>query len=53
VLALKEPDSENPLPLLEGRTMVDGQPAAYVCENFSCKLPVTDVEALRHLLILA
>ena len=53
VLALKEPDSENPLPLLEGRTMVDGQPAAYVCENFSCKLPVTDVEALRHLLISA
>ena len=53
VLAHKEPDSENPLPLLEGRTLVDGQPAAYVCENFSCKLPVTDVEALRHLLISA
>ncbi len=53
VLALKEPDSENPLPLLEGRILVDGQPAAYVCENFSCKLPVTDVEALRHLLISA
>ncbi len=50
VLALREPDSENPLPLLEGRTLVDGQPAAYVCENFSCKLPVTDVAALRHLL---
>ena len=34
VLALKEPDSENPLPLLEGRSMVDGLPAAYVCENY-------------------
>ena len=53
VLALKEPDSENPLPLLEGRSMVDGLPAAYVCENFACKLPVTDVEALRHLLVSA
>lgn len=47
VLALKEPDSENPLPLLEGRTLVEGQPAAYVCENYACRLPVTSIEALR------
>ena len=47
VLALKEPDSENPLPLLAGRTLVEGQPAAYVCENYACRLPVTSVEALR------
>lgn len=47
VLALKEPEDENPLPLMEGRTLVDGQPAAYVCENYACKLPVTSVEALR------
>lgn len=51
VLALGEPESENPLPLLEGRTLVDGQPAAYVCENYACKLPVTSVEALRELLV--
>ena len=51
VLALREPDGENPLPLLEGRTLVDGQPAAYVCENYACKLPVTSVEALRQLLV--
>ena len=50
VLALREPDSENPLPLLEGRTLVDGQPAAYVCENYACQLPVTGVDALRQLL---
>ncbi len=48
VLALKEPEEENPLPLLEGRTLVDGLPAAYVCENYACKLPVTSVEALRN-----
>jgi uncharacterized protein len=29
---------------------IDGKPAAYVCENFPCKAPVTDAESLRHLL---
>ncbi len=51
VVALREPDSENPLPLLEGRGLVDGEPAAYVCENYACQLPVTGVEALRQLLV--
>ena len=51
VLALKEPDSENPLRLLEGRGLVDGEPAAYVCENYACQLPVTGVEELRQLLV--
>jgi uncharacterized protein YyaL (SSP411 family) len=31
-----------PPPLLEDRTAVDGQPAAYVCERFVCLQPVTD-----------
>ena len=34
-------------PLLADRTLVDGQPAAYVCERFVCRLPVTDPESLR------
>ncbi len=50
VLGLKHPDHENPLPLFENRTLVDAKPAAYVCENFACKLPVTDAEALARLL---
>ncbi len=33
-------------PLLDARTEVGGEPAAYVCEGFTCKLPVTDPEAL-------
>ncbi len=33
-------------PLLEQRTMQDGQPTAYVCENYACQLPVTDAAAL-------
>jgi uncharacterized protein YyaL (SSP411 family) len=39
--------SEAPVPLLEGRGLVDGQAAAYVCRNFACQLPVTDPAALR------
>ncbi len=35
------------VPVLRDRGLVDGKPAAYVCRNFACKLPVTDVEALR------
>ena len=34
------------IPLLEQRDMVNGQPAAYVCQNYVCQLPVTDPEAL-------
>ncbi|MEV4336392.1 thioredoxin domain-containing protein [Streptomyces sp. NPDC049590] len=34
-------------PLLAGRTLIDGAPAAYVCRGFVCDLPVTDPEALR------
>ena len=29
---------------------IDGKPAAYVCENFTCKAPVTDPTALSELL---
>src|SRR5437762_934825 len=29
---------------------IDGKPAAYVCENFTCKAPVTDPKALAELL---
>jgi uncharacterized protein YyaL (SSP411 family) len=35
-------------PLLEDRPMIDGKPTAFVCENYTCKLPVTTPEALRE-----
>ena len=36
------------VPLMAGRDLVDGQPAAYVCQKFTCRLPVVLPEDLRR-----
>jgi uncharacterized protein len=46
VVAAGTPDSDE-FPLLAGRPLVNGEPAAYVCRNFTCDAPTTDPEALR------
>ena len=35
---------------IRAMSLVDGKPAAYVCENFTCKAPVTDAGQLAKLL---
>lgn len=40
VVSLGEPGADG-VPLMEGRGLVDGAPAAYVCREFTCRLPVT------------
>jgi len=56
VLALLDPGSPDAeaagrrVPLLAGKTMIDGKATAYVCENFACKQPVDDAAALEAML---
>jgi uncharacterized protein YyaL (SSP411 family) len=41
---------EEKLEPLRGMKRVDDRPTAYVCENFTCKAPITDPNALGELL---
>jgi uncharacterized protein len=45
VVVVGEPDGAG-VPLLADRPLVGGRAAAYVCQGFVCRAPVTDVSAL-------
>jgi uncharacterized protein YyaL (SSP411 family) len=49
VIAAGPPGATVPA-LLSGRTLVDGQAAAYPCRGFVCALPTTDPSSLRRAL---
>lgn len=36
------------IPLLHERTAIDEQPTAYICENFVCQKPTTDIAELKQ-----
>jgi uncharacterized protein len=38
------------VPLLEGKGLVDGKPAVYVCQNFACQAPETEPDNLSKAL---
>jgi uncharacterized protein YyaL (SSP411 family) len=50
LVAAGGPEGTGEPPLMADRATVEGRPAAYVCENFACKLPVTSADELRKLL---
>ncbi|WP_031106025.1 thioredoxin domain-containing protein [Streptomyces sp. NRRL S-146] len=49
VVAVGAPGSEE-FPLLADRPLVGGEPAAYVCRNFTCDAPTTEPDRLRTVL---
>lgn len=55
VLALLEPEKdkdekEQLIPLLKGKSMLDGETTIYICQNYVCKAPTTDVKELEKVL---
>ncbi|WP_193241719.1 thioredoxin domain-containing protein [Streptomyces phaeolivaceus] len=44
------PAGGDELPLLADRPLVGGEPTAYVCRNFTCDAPTTDIDRLRSTL---
>jgi uncharacterized protein YyaL (SSP411 family)/aryl-alcohol dehydrogenase-like predicted oxidoreductase len=50
IVAHHDPSSQAPdeLPLLQGKGLVDGKAALYVCRNFACRAPVTETEEVER-----
>ncbi len=38
------------IPLIKGKVAIQGKSTAYICENYACKAPITDLDDLRRVL---
>ena len=38
------------IPLITDKVAVQGKPTVYICENYTCKAPITDLDDLRRVL---
>ncbi len=45
-----EAGMEKTVPLLAGKKALEGKATAYLCENFTCREPLTDPDAVREAL---
>jgi uncharacterized protein YyaL (SSP411 family) len=50
VYAFGDGEGDDPLPVLAGKTLVDGGAAVYICERFACRAPLTDPAAVAEAL---
>ena len=50
IVALSESPDEATLPLLTNKSLIDNSTTAYVCENYVCQEPTTDVDAFVEML---
>ncbi|MBX3459338.1 MAG: thioredoxin domain-containing protein [Planctomycetes bacterium] len=52
LLVLRTPgsDIETLIPSTKAQAAIEGKPTAYVCENYACRAPVTDMQTLRQAL---
>jgi uncharacterized protein YyaL (SSP411 family) len=41
---------KNLIPYTEGQNMIDNKATAYVCENFACRAPITDIDKFMEVL---
>ncbi|MCX8103443.1 MAG: thioredoxin domain-containing protein [Candidatus Bipolaricaulota bacterium] len=53
IIALGGPDDPEGaafIPLLQGKSLVNNAPAVYICQNYSCRAPITEVTHLESTL---
>jgi uncharacterized protein len=50
LITLDPREQTPPFKVLEYKSMINNQPTVYLCENYTCRTPVTDPESLKELL---